>query len=266
MRVVAALMVFFFHLGQVPPFRSQMAADVYQNVFGQGGWVGVSFFFVLSGFVLTWSSRPTDTARRFWRRRVAKVFPNHLVTSVAAILLLVNAGQALGGWKVVPAIFLLQSWFPQIEISSAANSVSWSLSCELLFYLSFPLLIRLVDRARPSVVTASGVGIRSAASLARAASASAGSTSDQPRPWVMPGRGGIRSPGRGRGPLSSRAYVPASWANRLASQPENSGTVPAAARISLRRWMLAGSFIVDTVWSCSANASTPWAAGRRSAS
>ncbi|MFJ8312074.1 MULTISPECIES: acyltransferase family protein [unclassified Streptomyces] len=150
MRVIAALMVFFFHIGQLSPFRSTDTADTYSSVFGQGGWVGVGFFFILSGFVLTWSSRPSDTAPRFWRRRIAKVFPNHLVTSAAALIILVLAGQSVGGWKVFPALFLLQSWFPRIEISSAANSVSWSLSCELLFYLSFPLLIRVVDRIRPN--------------------------------------------------------------------------------------------------------------------
>ncbi|WP_405475015.1 acyltransferase family protein [Streptomyces sp. NBC_00009] len=150
MRVVAALMVFFFHIGQNSPFQSQQISDAYETVFGQGGWVGVSFFFILSGFVLTWSAKPGDTARRFWRRRAAKVFPNHLVTTLAALLLLAIAGQSLGGWKILPAAFLLQSWFPQLDISGAANSVSWSLSCELLFYASFPLIIRFVDRVRPS--------------------------------------------------------------------------------------------------------------------
>ncbi len=150
MRVIAALMVFFFHIGQISPFRAADSTSTYSSLFGQGGWVGVGFFFVLSGFVLTWSSRASDTAPRFLRRRIAKVFPNHLVTSAAALLLLAATGQVLGGWKIFPAVFLVQSWFPQIEISSAANSVSWSLSCELLFYVSFPLLIRAVDRIERS--------------------------------------------------------------------------------------------------------------------
>jgi peptidoglycan/LPS O-acetylase OafA/YrhL len=47
---------------------------------------GVSFFFVLSGFVLTWSARPDDIATGFWRRRIARIYPVHLVTAGGARL------------------------------------------------------------------------------------------------------------------------------------------------------------------------------------
>ena len=39
--------------------------------------LGVSFFFVLSGSVLTWSHRPSDTARGFYWRRFARIWPLH---------------------------------------------------------------------------------------------------------------------------------------------------------------------------------------------
>ncbi|MFD3872816.1 acyltransferase [Streptomyces sp. NPDC058623] len=39
------------------------------------GPVGVSLFFVLSGFVLSVSARKTDTAGAFWRRRLMKIYP-----------------------------------------------------------------------------------------------------------------------------------------------------------------------------------------------
>lgn len=40
----------------------------------------VSSFFMLSGFVLTWNSRSSDKAQTFWRRRIVKILPNHVVT------------------------------------------------------------------------------------------------------------------------------------------------------------------------------------------
>jgi peptidoglycan/LPS O-acetylase OafA/YrhL len=149
MRIIAALMVFFFHTLYEYPFSSKDAGDVYNSVFGQGGWVGVGFFFLLSGFVLTWSAQPADTVLRFWRRRFFKVFPNHLVTYLAAVVVLLVIGQSLGGWKAIPNLFLVQAWFPQLDIETSVNPVAWSLSVEALFYVSFPFLLRLIDRIRP---------------------------------------------------------------------------------------------------------------------
>ncbi|MFE9258767.1 acyltransferase family protein [Streptomyces sp. NPDC006879] len=149
MRIIAALLVFAFHAGFQYPFPDKGLTQGFQRVFGLGGAAGVGFFFILSGFVLTWSARSSDTTTRFWRRRLVKVFPNHLVTFAAAALLLLNAGSALGGWKAVPSFFLLQAWFPQVDVASAMNPVAWSLSAELLFYLSFPFLLRGINRIRP---------------------------------------------------------------------------------------------------------------------
>ncbi|WP_433889485.1 acyltransferase family protein [Streptomyces sp. CA-111067] len=149
MRIIAALMVFFFHALYEAPFSSKRVTHAYNAVFGQGGWVGVGFFFLLSGFVLTWSARPTDTTRLFWRRRFFKVFPNHAVTYLAAVVLFLVIGQSLGGWKAVPNFFLLHAWFPQFDVETSVNPVSWSLSVEALFYVTFPFWLRLVTRIRP---------------------------------------------------------------------------------------------------------------------
>ncbi|WNI17265.1 acyltransferase family protein [Actinacidiphila sp. ITFR-21] len=147
--VIAALLVFLFHPLYEHPFADKGAAHVYNAIFGQGGWVGVGFFLVLSGFVLTWPARPTDTVGRFYRRRFLKVAPNHLVTYGAALVIFLVIGQTLGGWKTLPHLFLLHAWFPQFAIETSVNPVSWSLSVEALFSVSFPFLLRLVDRIRP---------------------------------------------------------------------------------------------------------------------
>jgi len=149
LRFIAAFMVFAFHstyLGMYPPGLQH----VMETIVWQGGWSGVSFFFVLSGFVLTWSARSTDTPRAFWRRRFFKLYPNHVTTFIAAAILLVTVtGVALNGRDALLNLFLIQSWFPQLSVRGSFNSVSWSLSCEALFYLSFPLLQRWINRIRP---------------------------------------------------------------------------------------------------------------------
>lgn len=109
------------------------------------GATGVTFFFMLSGFVLTWSHQPGDRAGGFWRRRFARVYPLHFVTWAIALIfldLIINHPQS--GRGSLLSLFLLQAWSPHDYF--AANPVSWSLSAEATFYLCFPLLHRLLSR------------------------------------------------------------------------------------------------------------------------
>lgn len=146
MRIIAAGMVFFFHAAYENAFSSHTASNVFFWIFGQGGWTGVGFFFVLSGFVLTWSSRPTDTTRAFWRRRICKIYPNYLVTYLVGLGLLVWAADPIGLRRSLLNLFMLQAWSPSLATETSVNPVAWSLSCEALFYLSFPLLLRWINR------------------------------------------------------------------------------------------------------------------------
>ncbi|AXE25308.1 acyltransferase [Streptomyces globosus] len=150
LRFVAAALVFFFHASLVfismNPFADEDVADGFRWLFSKAGWMGVSFFFVLSGFVLTWSAKPGDTATGFWRRRLLKIFPNHIVTWAATIVLF--AGTAVPAHVWLPNLFLIQSWFPDPAVHMGLNTPAWSLCSELLFYLLFPLLIGPVLRIR----------------------------------------------------------------------------------------------------------------------
>ncbi|WP_037913278.1 acyltransferase family protein [Actinacidiphila yeochonensis] len=106
---------------------------------------GVSFFFLLSGFLLAWAWEPGQAAATFWRRRAARVYPTHLVTLLAGLLLVEATGRraATGGW--LPQVFLVQTWSPHFDLMDpGVNGVSWSLCCEAAFYLSFPLFGRWI--------------------------------------------------------------------------------------------------------------------------
>jgi peptidoglycan/LPS O-acetylase OafA/YrhL len=151
LRCVAALLVFLFHGSAISVFANSTVQGTYAFVTYNAATVGVSFFFVLSGFVLAWSAKSGDTARRFWRRRFFKVFPNHVVAYVVALVLVIATGQAFATYPAVINFFLLQSWLPDSSlVMSSVNPVTWSLSVEMAFYICFPLLIRLVNRIRPS--------------------------------------------------------------------------------------------------------------------
>lgn len=150
LRFIAAFLVFVYDGGVMGLFADDAVGSRYAYWTQNLGHMGVSFFFVLSGFVLTWTATASDTARRFWRRRVVKIFPNHLLVVAIAVALLWAAGEHVRGGPTVANVFLLQDWLPKIDlVAYSANPVSWSLACEVFFYALFPLLFRWISAIRP---------------------------------------------------------------------------------------------------------------------
>jgi peptidoglycan/LPS O-acetylase OafA/YrhL len=137
LRAFAALGVFAYHLGHDHLLSSNPA---------EFGSVGVSFFFVLSGFILVWATSPADRVWTFYRRRFARVYPAHFVTLLAAIVvpvIEVHRGLLAGLFSLT----LTQAWVGKnSSIVYGMNGVSWSLSCEAFFYAIFPLVVLVVRR------------------------------------------------------------------------------------------------------------------------
>ena len=116
---------------------------------GYAGATGVSFFFMLSGFVLMWSVRSGQRPRDFLVRRIARVYPAYAVSAVVAVPILLAVGLFSIRTDLVPAAFtltLLQSWVPDRSYYYGGNLVAWSLSNEAFFYLTFPALMVPVGR------------------------------------------------------------------------------------------------------------------------
>ncbi len=124
-----------------------------------GGYLGVDFFFVLSGFLITgllvgeWNSRSTIGLRSFWFRRARRLLP-----AVMLLLVVLSVYSRLGGPDIVQSTFKAdgmatlfyyanwhlilthQSYFTQFEVPSTLRH-TWSLAIEEQFYLVWPLLI-----------------------------------------------------------------------------------------------------------------------------
>lgn len=167
LRWMAALLVFGLHVNNFGYFGGTGGRFVKWG-FGAGA-TGVSFFFVLSGFVLTWSARPGDRALAFYRRRIARVYPVHLVTLLLALIMAYTlAHQPRPTPKQALAnVLLLHSWWrPWWQ---TLNPVSWSLTCEAFFYAAFPLLILVLRRLGPrGAVALGGLSMAAVLVLARA--------------------------------------------------------------------------------------------------
>ncbi|MBL1086884.1 acyltransferase [Streptomyces actinomycinicus] len=155
LRWMAALLVFGLHVQNFGYFGGTGGRLVTWG-FGAGA-TGVSFFFVLSGFVLTWSARPRDRALAFWRRRIARIYPVHLVTLAVAFVLacmLTHQTRPTPKQALANALLLHSWWRPWWQ---TLNPVSWSLACEAFFYAAFPLLVLLLRRLGARATAALGV-------------------------------------------------------------------------------------------------------------
>ena len=138
LRGPAALFVFFYHTrwAHVVPSASV-------------GYVGVALFFVLSGFVLTWSYKPADGAKKFYLRRFARVYPLHLFFFALALAILVLTQEAPSAGATLSNLVLLHAWVPNWDYIFSVNGVSWSLGCEAFFYACAPLVLGWLSRRSP---------------------------------------------------------------------------------------------------------------------
>jgi peptidoglycan/LPS O-acetylase OafA/YrhL len=116
---------------------------------------GVSFFFVLSGFILAhvYSGRTQLSYAAFMRARFARLWPVHALSILILCLAIPPAWVTFEGTglfnKWIALAFnlsLLHSAFPFAAYVYSWNSVSWSISTEMFFYLAFPLLLVNIER------------------------------------------------------------------------------------------------------------------------
>lgn len=161
LRFFAAFAVVIYHAGR------HIDPDVIR--FAALGNTGVTFFFVLSGFVLTWTARGGDKPSHFYWRRFARVWPLHLVTTVLALALMLFWDEEASLLLLVATLLLLHAWLPPNDWHYGYNQVSWSLSAEAFFYLMFPVaaprLLGRPARARAALVAIPSVMVLAAVAV-----------------------------------------------------------------------------------------------------
>ena len=151
LRAFAALFVFTYHMQL---FSVAFVNDLPFRI----GYTGVSFFFILSGFVLTWNLSADLPRRTFYRRRLARVYPTYAAMLGIAYLFPFPSTQPHLAITTISAILLVQAWAPHsIPTVYAVNPVSWSLSCEAFFYCLLPFLFPMLWKLHPAIRWAIGI-------------------------------------------------------------------------------------------------------------
>lgn len=148
LRFIFAMMVFGAHCYVIDNFFSAH--------FFKEGFVGVSFFFVLSGFIIAYNyqhkleERKTGK-RAFWIARIARVYPLHWLTLFIAAMsgdYVVASGSVDWMAHFLTSLTLTNAYIPKDDYFFSFNSPAWSLCCEQLFYFCFPFLIPLAKNYR----------------------------------------------------------------------------------------------------------------------
>ncbi len=166
-RIVAACYVLFYHVGifLIEPFFP--AVYYYYKFVFSAGWMGVDLFFILSGFIISYNYHEIFQQPRlhqygdFLIKRLARIYPVHLFCLIIVFVFIVYRFSD-GSWidndivgsrihelndvsliALFKNIFLIHAWIPPLQMTW--NFVSWSVSCEWLAYIFFPLIVVLLS-------------------------------------------------------------------------------------------------------------------------
>lgn len=90
--------------------------------------------------------------RHFIARRVAKLYPLHLLCLLAFVVINIKSMDAEALVRLLPNLLLIQSWLPSADYYFSGNAVSWFLSDILLCYAVFPFVCRAIRRMTPAVL------------------------------------------------------------------------------------------------------------------
>lgn len=136
-RAIMMGMIFILHVcPDVLPFLS-------------GGYETISFFIIVSGFVLTLNFKGSDELSlknifNFTKKRIKKFYPLYMMALIASFLVLLISAIKVGTKEVFDLIFkfildtlMIQSFIPVESFYFSINGVSWYLSATLFFYFMF---------------------------------------------------------------------------------------------------------------------------------
>jgi len=155
-RGVAAALIFVYHYG-----GGAQSSFLPLRVIGillHAGWVGVSLFFVLSGFLISgilWDGyQKPGWWRRFYVRRSLRIFPlYYLALVIAAVIWLALGVPAVRlSFLWIYALYLQDAPFFNAQLANPPAGVEmvhfWSLAVEEQFYLVWPFLLALLAGKR----------------------------------------------------------------------------------------------------------------------
>lgn len=161
LRFISFFIVFLFHVHWAVFYKyhpSEFSFN-FTKAIGQNGEIGVNFFFVLSGFLITYllieEKRFTGKIHvlSFYLRRILRIWPLFYLCVIFGFLVYPFIQQRIGGESLHAGhpwtYFVFLNNFDFITYNApAVIIVLWSVAIEEQFYLFWPLLLSLVPARR----------------------------------------------------------------------------------------------------------------------
>lgn len=147
LRLLAALSVVLFHYlagyGTIPWQRTAGELFPALHRIAQFGWLGVAFFFMISGFVICMSGWG-KSLQHFWQGRILRLFPLYWAAVVLSSAAARFGPQVPGEPKVTFGQMLTNLTMLNEPLGvHHVDNVYWTLWIELRFYLIFSLVVLL---------------------------------------------------------------------------------------------------------------------------
>ncbi len=159
LRCIAAIEIVLFHFSN-PKWFGFLAPII------NSGYAAVSYFILLSGFVLAYNHAPRARTGqlskvRFWKSRFIRIYPIYFLSLVLSWEMIRPEYDAhtpamfWTGMALTP--FLLQGWIP--SIATFLNTPAWTMSAEAFFYFLFPWMAKWKKpkRMTPHILKMTGV-------------------------------------------------------------------------------------------------------------
>ena len=177
LRGIAALLVVFYHIKDIS-FDKAQTLDSITSMF-KYGYMWVDFFFMLSGFILSYVYKArlsvnyrmgNGAISAFYGARFARIYPLHLLTLLCLLALEMSAyvfhsdkaDVFISSKKTTSEFFanlgLIHSW-GLVDSYTSWNVPSWSISTEWACYLIFPLVVLALRKASSSVFRSVTLGV-----------------------------------------------------------------------------------------------------------
>jgi peptidoglycan/LPS O-acetylase OafA/YrhL len=165
-RALAAYLVFISHFGYV--FDDYFPHSV-QRFFREFH-IGVTIFFVLSGFLIAFRYYDNFSLSKLWfkkylKNRVARIYPMYAILTIGAFIyyIFTHEQTIVGGLHPAVAflmnIFFVRGFFNDLRFTGIAQG--WSLTVEECFYFSAPFMFYFAKKygkswLQPFVITGTG--------------------------------------------------------------------------------------------------------------
>jgi peptidoglycan/LPS O-acetylase OafA/YrhL len=144
----------FFAAAYIMLFHTKFAHDAGSHSSGlldgflSSGFLAVTLFFLLSGFILAYvyegRTATVHDKRQFWQARFARIWPLYAASLLFFSLLMHCTPPAP---IAAATLLMVQAWNPfNTTMAQAWSGVCWTLSVEAFFYLLFPFVQSWLDR------------------------------------------------------------------------------------------------------------------------